>query len=53
MLGDEWITKHEAKMKRFVESYQKLVWGEALSSLPENPNAVISPAEEEMTFWNF
>ncbi|KAK7284236.1 hypothetical protein RJT34_18978 [Clitoria ternatea] len=49
VLGDDWIAKHEAKAKRFVANYEKVAWGEVVSSLPENPNA----AEARVVFENF
>ncbi|WVZ08408.1 hypothetical protein V8G54_021754 [Vigna mungo] len=49
VLGDDWITKHEAKAKRFVANYEKIAWGEVASSLPENPAA----AEARAVFENF
>ncbi|KAK7336993.1 hypothetical protein VNO77_17549 [Canavalia gladiata] len=49
VLGDDWITKHEAKTKRFLANYEKVAWGEVVSSLPENPTA----AEARAVFENF
>ncbi|XP_027351851.1 exocyst complex component EXO70H1-like [Abrus precatorius] len=49
VLGDDWITKHEAKAKRFVANYEKVAWGEVVASLPENP----MPAEARAVFENF
>lgn len=49
VLGDDWITKHEAKAKRFVANYEKVAWGEVVSSLPENPTA----EEARAVFENF
>ena len=53
VLGDEWIAKHEAKVQRFIATYENIGWGGVLSSLPENPKAVISPAEAKVIFQNF
>nr|KYP70809.1 Exocyst complex component 7 [Cajanus cajan] len=39
VLGDDWIAKHEAKAKRFVANYEKVAWGEVVSSLTVNPGA--------------
>ncbi|KAG5043701.1 hypothetical protein GLYMA_03G174300v4 [Glycine max] len=49
VLGDDWILKHEAKAKRFVSNYEKVAWGEVVSSLAENPAA----AEARAVFENF
>lgn len=45
LLGEEWVTKHEAKVRQFAENYERLAWGQVFASLPENPSASISPEE--------
>lgn len=49
VLGEDWITKHEGKVKWFVSKYERVAWGEVVSSLPENPNA----AEARAVFEKF
>ncbi|GLT79265.1 hypothetical protein SLA2020_507590 [Shorea laevis] len=53
MLGEEWITKHNAKVRKFATNYERLAWGQVLASLPENPTAVISPGEAKEYFRKF
>ncbi|KAK7345644.1 hypothetical protein VNO77_16252 [Canavalia gladiata] len=53
ILGDDWISKHEAKVKRLLANYERVAWGKVISSLPENPSAVISPTEVRVVFVNF
>lgn len=53
VLGEDWLAKHEAKVKRFVSNYESIAWGEVVSSLPENPEAAISLAEARVVFGKF
>ncbi|GAA0153449.1 membrane traffic protein [Lithospermum erythrorhizon] len=40
LLGDEWLTNHEKKVKQFASTYVKLAWGHVISLIPEDPTAV-------------
>ncbi|KAM5560005.1 exocyst complex component EXO70H1-like [Rosa sericea] len=53
LLGEEWISKHEAKVRQFEANYERLTWGVVLSSLPENLSAEISSQEARLIFRNF
>ncbi|KAM0993990.1 hypothetical protein ACFX2I_009575 [Malus domestica] len=53
LLGEDWISKHEAKVRQFAANYEKLAWEKVLSSLPDNPTAQISPEEARLIFRNF
>ncbi|XP_028783228.1 exocyst complex component EXO70H1-like [Neltuma alba] len=53
VLGDEWIGKHEAKVKGFVNKYEKLAWAEVISCLPRNPKAAMTAEEARVIFRNF
>ncbi|KAK7245227.1 hypothetical protein RIF29_40062 [Crotalaria pallida] len=53
ILGYDWITKHEEKVKKFVANYERVAWGEVFSSLPENISAAMSPAEARAVIGNF
>jgi exocyst complex protein 7 len=53
LLGEEWITRHEAKVRHFATNYERLAWGMVAVSLPENPTAVISPSEAKEIFRKF
>ncbi|XP_021668278.2 exocyst complex component EXO70H1-like [Hevea brasiliensis] len=50
ILGEEWITKHEAKVRQFAANCERLAWGQVFASLPENPSASISPEEAGKIF---
>ncbi|GMI81021.1 exocyst subunit exo70 family protein H4 [Hibiscus trionum] len=53
ILGEEWIAKHEAKVKQFAANYERLAWGEVLASLPENQTAPITPGKAKDCFRKF
>ncbi|XP_062167442.1 exocyst complex component EXO70H1-like [Alnus glutinosa] len=53
LLGEQWITKHEAKARQFATNYERLAWGKVVASLPQNSSAVISPAEAKEIFRKF
>lgn len=53
LLGEDWISKHERKVRQFAENYEGLAWGKVFASLPENPTAEISPEEARLIFRNF
>ncbi|CAA0372952.1 unnamed protein product [Arabidopsis thaliana] len=33
VLGDEWVTNHEGKVTQYLEKYEKIAWGEVITSL--------------------
>ncbi|CAL5424317.1 unnamed protein product [Camellia sinensis] len=54
LLGDDWLLKHEAKMKQYAANYERMGWNKVIVSLPElNPTANISPDEARLRFRNF
>ncbi|KAG6580570.1 Exocyst complex component EXO70H1, partial [Cucurbita argyrosperma subsp. sororia] len=53
LLGDEWIAKHEAKVRQFAAKYEALAWGRVFDSLPENPTEKFSQEEVKEIFRNF
>lgn len=53
LLGEEWISRHDTKVRRFAASYEQLAWGKVLLSLPENPAAALSPADVKNHFLKF
>ncbi|KAI3942209.1 hypothetical protein MKW98_003808 [Papaver atlanticum] len=42
LLGEEWISKHELKVKQYSINYERIGWSKVLSSLPTNPTSNIS-----------
>lgn len=53
LLGEEWIGKHEAKVKQFAGNYERLAWGEVFKSLPENLTVAITPGQAKDYFRKF
>ncbi|KAL7173516.1 hypothetical protein ACSBR2_032888 [Camellia fascicularis] len=54
LLGDDWLVKHEAKVKQYAANYERMGWNKVIVSLPElNPTANISPDEARLRFRNF
>ncbi|KAK8550984.1 hypothetical protein V6N12_039659 [Hibiscus sabdariffa] len=41
LLGDEWVTKHELKVKKYASNYVRMGWSKVIVSLPENPRGEI------------
>nr|XP_023876689.1 exocyst complex component EXO70H1-like [Quercus suber]POE80793.1 exocyst complex component exo70b1 [Quercus suber] len=41
-LGDDWVNKHELKVKQYASNYERMGWSKVISSLPEDPKAEIS-----------
>ncbi|KAI3992380.1 hypothetical protein MKX01_009246 [Papaver californicum] len=42
LLGEEWMSKHELKVKQYSINYERMGWSKVLTSLPTNPTAIIS-----------
>ncbi|KAE8700852.1 60S ribosomal protein L35-like [Hibiscus syriacus] len=53
LLGDEWVTKHEVKVKQYASNYVRMGWSKVLASLPENPTAEIPVDEVKEHFRKF
>ncbi|GFQ00923.1 exocyst complex component exo70a1 [Phtheirospermum japonicum] len=55
LLGDEWLAKHESKVKQFASKYERLGWGHVIDSIPSDPAAVDThtPAEVKEIFKKF
>ncbi|KAG4955639.1 hypothetical protein AAZX31_15G041100 [Glycine max] len=39
ILGEDWLTKHELKVKEYVSKYEHVGWNKVFLSLPETPTA--------------
>lgn len=44
LLGEDWVTKQEAKVRQYAANYEKMAWSKVLASLPE-----AQPAAAEMS----
>lgn len=53
LLGDEWLTKHEAKIKQFASKYERQGWGYVIDSLPSDPTATETPEKAAEVFRKF
>ncbi|GMI80056.1 exocyst subunit exo70 family protein H4 [Hibiscus trionum] len=53
LLGEEWLDKHEAKVRQFAANYERLAWGKVFDSLPENPTAPMTDGEAKECFKKF
>ncbi|KZV35064.1 hypothetical protein F511_04369 [Dorcoceras hygrometricum] len=53
LLGEAWVTKHESKIKQFVESYERLAWSHVIDTLPSEPTDVGTPEKVKETFKKF
>ncbi|KAI3788119.1 hypothetical protein L2E82_00791 [Cichorium intybus] len=38
LIGEDWLVKHEQKLKQYAANYERMAWSKVISSLPENPN---------------
>ncbi|GFY88792.1 exocyst subunit exo70 family protein H4 [Actinidia rufa] len=53
LLGDDWVTKHESKVKQFAANYERLGWGHVIDSMPEDPTAEMPPEAVKEFFRRF
>ncbi|XP_010253358.1 PREDICTED: exocyst complex component EXO70B1-like [Nelumbo nucifera] len=53
LLGEDWISNHEAMVKQYAASYERMGWNNVFSALPENPGAVASKEEAKEHFKRF
>lgn len=53
LLGEDWLTKHEEKVREYVSKYERVGWSEVLKSLPENPTAGMNQEEMKAVFLSF
>ncbi|XP_049407385.1 exocyst complex component EXO70H1-like [Solanum stenotomum] len=53
LLGENWISKHEEKVKQFASNYERLGWSHVIESLPREPNASMAPQQVKEIFKRF
>ncbi|KAJ0245944.1 Exocyst subunit Exo70 family protein [Hirschfeldia incana] len=53
LLGEDWVMRHEGKVKQYAEKFEKLAWGKVLTSLPEYAAEEITPEEATELFAKF
>ncbi|CAI0475058.1 unnamed protein product [Linum tenue] len=52
-LGDEWIEKHDAKVRQYAANYERVGWDRVMSSLPANAAAAMTVPEAAEWFRKF
>ncbi|XP_010112927.2 exocyst complex component EXO70H1 [Morus notabilis] len=50
LLGDDWVAKHEEKVKNYAANYERVGWSKVYSSLPADPTADISSEQTKECF---
>ncbi|XP_071720182.1 exocyst complex component EXO70H1-like [Rutidosis leptorrhynchoides] len=45
LIGDEWIEKHELKVKQYAANYERMAWSKVMTSLPDDPTVDNLPIE--------
>ncbi|KAK4342947.1 hypothetical protein RND71_038763 [Anisodus tanguticus] len=53
LLGENWISKQEGKIKKFGLNYERLGWSHVIESLPIEPNATMDPQQVKEIFKRF
>ncbi|OIT04537.1 PREDICTED: exocyst complex component EXO70A1-like [Nicotiana attenuata] len=53
LLGENWISKQEGKIKQFALNYERLGWSHVIESVPQEPNATITPQQVKEIFKKF
>lgn len=51
VLGDDWVANHEVKVTQYLEKYEKMAWGDVITSLPGVSTAA-AEAEEALRRFN-
>ncbi|CAN1775532.1 Exocyst complex component EXO70H1 [Linum perenne] len=53
LLGEEWIAKHEGKVRQFAANYERLAWDPVAEAVPENPAASATAEAAREVFKRF
>ncbi|XP_057480029.1 exocyst complex component EXO70H1-like [Actinidia eriantha] len=54
LIGDDWVVKHEGKVKQYAANYERMGWDKVISSVPElSRTATISPEAARECFKSF
>ncbi|CAF2094728.1 unnamed protein product [Brassica napus] len=53
LLGDDWLTKHEAKLRSYAAKYEIAAWTNVFASLPAKTSTKLSPEEAATCFKRF
>ncbi|XP_062085859.1 exocyst complex component EXO70H1-like [Humulus lupulus] len=50
LLGEDWMAKHEAKVKQYVLNFERVGWNTVFSAIPEDPTADMTPEQAKEIF---
>ncbi|KAH7547997.1 hypothetical protein JRO89_XS14G0051100 [Xanthoceras sorbifolium] len=53
LLGDEWVFRHDKKIKQYALNYETMAWTKVFSSLPEKNSSEMSPEAAKECFRRF
>ncbi|XP_058729879.1 exocyst complex component EXO70H1-like [Vicia villosa] len=53
LLGEDWLTNHELKVKEYVSKFVRYGWNKVFSTLPENPTPEMAVERVKASFVNF
>ncbi|KAJ1431940.1 Exocyst complex component Exo70 [Sesbania bispinosa] len=53
LLGEDWLAKHELKVREYVSKYEHVAWSRVLSALPGNPSAEMPADKARACFVSF
>ncbi|KAJ8538348.1 hypothetical protein K7X08_014888 [Anisodus acutangulus] len=53
LLGENWISKHEERVKQFASNYERLGWNHVIESLQHDPSASMAPQQVKEIFKRF
>lgn len=53
LMGPEWISKHELKVKQYTSNYERMGWSKVMTSLPNDATAFVSLHETKNCFMKF
>ncbi|KAJ8620840.1 hypothetical protein MRB53_029369 [Persea americana] len=53
LLGEEWLSKNESKIRQYTANYERMAWAKVLLSLPPNPTAKLPLEEAKAAFRSF
>ncbi|XP_050213320.1 exocyst complex component EXO70H1-like [Mercurialis annua] len=53
LMGDDWIEKHETKVRQYAQNYERMGWSKVLASLPEDLTAAMTVNQAAELFNRF
>ncbi|RID67297.1 hypothetical protein BRARA_D02384 [Brassica rapa] len=53
LLGDDWLTKHEAKLRSYTTNYENAAWAKVYQTVPVRTSTTLSPDQAKTHFKRF